>query len=69
MQQKNAQTLVTILRGKGYIASYNKFSGKQGEYYKVFVGQLQQKNEAITLQKKLALSMQLNGFIVKTGVS
>ena len=51
-QQDNAKSLVNRLRSKGYIASYNKFSGKQGEFYKVLVGQLHQKNEAKTLQKQ-----------------
>ena len=64
-QQSNAQTLVTRLRGQGYVASYNKFNGKQGEYFKVIVGQLHQRDDAINLQKKLANNMQLNGFIIK----
>ena len=68
-QQSNARSLVIRLRSKGYKASYNKFVGKQGEYYKVIVGKLNQKNEALNLQKQLASSMQLNGFIIKTGVS
>ncbi len=68
-QQENAKSLVTRLRSKGYIASYNKFSGKQGEFYKVIVGQLNQKDEAKNLQKQLVASMQLNGFVIKTGVS
>lgn len=68
-QQKNAQLLVNRLRNKGYIANYNKFSTKQGEFYKVVVGQLNQKDAAKNLQKQLALNMQLHGFIVKTGVS
>ena len=52
-RQENAKSLVSQLRSKGYIASYNKFSGKQGEFYQVVVGQLNQKDEAINLQKKL----------------
>ncbi len=69
-QQNNAKLLVTRLRSKGYVASYSKFSGKQGEYYQVLVGELNQKNAAINLQKQLAASMQLNGFVViKKGVS
>jgi len=68
-QQSNAESLVTRLRSHGFTASYNKILGKQGEYYKVIVGQLNQKNEAIDLQKKLAVSMQLQGFIIKTGAS
>ena len=70
VQQENAKSLVTRLRSKGYVASYNKFRGKQGEFYQVLVGQLNQKDEATTLQKKLAASLQLNGFVViKKGVS
>ena len=64
-QQNNAQALVSRLRGKGYVATYNKFSGKQGEYYKVIVGQLHQRDDAVNLQKKLADNLQLNGFIIK----
>jgi len=68
-QKSNARSLVLKLRSKGYKATYNKFMGKQGEYYKVTVGQLAQKNEAESLQKQLASQMQLNGFIIKTGIS
>ena len=68
-EQSNARLLVSRLRGQGYVASYNKFNGKQGDYYKVIVGQLKQRVEAVTLQKKLADNMQLSGFIIKTGVS
>jgi len=68
-QQKNAQSLVTRLRKNGYTATYSKFNNKQGEFYKVIVGSLNQKNEAINLQKKLATRMQLKGFIIKTEVS
>ena len=68
-QRNNAMTLVARLRSKGFIATYNKSNGKQGAYYKVIVGQLDQRHEAVNLQKKLAASMQLKGFIIKTGVS
>ena len=68
-RQENAKSLVSQLRSKGYIASYNKFSGKQGEFYQVVVGQLNQKDEAINLQKKLVASTRLTGFVIKTGVS
>lgn len=68
-QRNNAMSLVARLRSKGYVATCNKANGKQGVYYKVIVGQLHQRNEAINLQKKLADSMRLNGFIIKTGVS
>ena len=68
-QRNNALSLVARLRNKGYKASYSTSNGKQGLYYKVTVGQLNQRNDAVHLQKQLADSMQLNGFIVKTGVS
>lgn len=68
--QVNAQSLVNQLAKKGYKASYIKANGKQGKlFYKVIVGDASQKNEAIDLQKKLANNLQLNGFIVKNGVS
>jgi DedD protein len=67
VQQNNAASLVTHLRSKGYIASYNKYSGKRGDFYKVMVGQVNQKEEALHLQQELATSMKLNGFIVKQG--
>lgn len=63
--QKNAELLVARLSQRGYKASYNKISGKQGAVYKVIVGQLSQKEAAAHLQKQLVLSMQLNGFVVK----
>ena len=68
-QQANAQTLVARLRSQGYKASYNKTSNKSGAYYKVIVGEINQREEALRLQKKLADNMRLNGFIIKTGVS
>ena len=68
-QESNAAFLVGRLRKQGYVAKYNKLNTKQGSVYKVVVGQLQQKTEAVNLQKKLAMNMQLNGFVIKTGVS
>lgn len=68
-QQDNAKLLVNRLRNKGYVATYNKSTGKQGDIYKVLVGQVYARDEAQILQKKLAESMQLKGFVVKTGVS
>ena len=68
-QQSNAQSLVKRLRNKGYKASYNQSSGKSGPLYKVIVGELHQKDDAQVLQKRLAEMTQLNGFIIKTGVS
>lgn len=68
-QQRNAESLVARLRKQGFAAHYNKFNGKQGQFYQVVVGLVNQKNDAISLQKKIASNMQLNGFIIKTGVS
>lgn len=67
-QQSNAALLVTRLRGKGYKANYIKMTGKQGDIYKVLVGELNRRDDAQLLQKKLAESLQLNGFIVRTAV-
>jgi len=68
-QQRNAELLVTKLRSKGYKATYNKQSSKNGAFYKVIVGQVNEKTEAVDLQKKMVSLVQLNGFVVKTGVS
>lgn len=68
-QQRNAEYLVARLRKEGFSAHYNKFSGKQGKFYQVVVGLVNQKNDAINLQKKIASNMQLNGFVIKTGLS
>lgn len=68
-QQSNAQVLVNRLRSKGYNASYNKSTGKQGDMYKVIVSGLNQRDEAQHVQKQLADNLQLNGFIIKAGVS
>lgn len=64
-QQSNAKILVARLRSQGYKATYNK----AGTYYKVVVGQLDQRQDAVHLQKTLASKLNLNGFIIKTGVS
>lgn len=67
-QQRNAERLVAQLRDKGYKANYSQ-TAKSGGFYKVLVGQLDEKSQAIDLQKQLGIVMQLNGFIVSTGVS
>jgi DedD protein len=67
-QQRNAEMLVNRLRTKGYKANYSKAASKQGEVYKVMVGQLNRRDDALLLQKKLADSMQLSGFIIKAEV-
>jgi len=56
----NAQSLVQQLHKKGFKATYEK----QGDKYRVLVGQLQLE-EARNLQKKLANVTQMTGFIVK----
>ncbi|MCC5015918.1 MULTISPECIES: SPOR domain-containing protein [unclassified Legionella] len=68
-QQRNADTLVSKLRGKGYKATYNKITTTDGTVYKVIVGHTDRKEQARILQKQLASVMQINGFIVETGVS
>jgi DedD protein len=68
-QQDNAKSLVSLLRKKGYRASYEKLDSKKGAIYKVLVGRVPQKDVAHTLQKELANNLQLKGFVVKTGVS
>lgn len=67
-QQSNAQSLVNRLRKEGYVATYNKSGSKNGQVFKVVVGQVNQKLEAASLQKKLASNMQLNGFVIQTGL-
>ena len=68
-QERNAIALVSRLKKEGFNAAYAKFVGKQGLFYQVVVGQLNEKVQAVTLQKKLATNLQLNGMIIKTGVS
>lgn len=68
-QLTNAQALVNRLHGKGYKANYIKSPGRNGTVYKVYVGHSQRKLEVIKLKSQLASAMQLNGFVVNTGVS
>lgn len=68
-RQNNADVLVKSLRNKGYAASYNVKKTADGSLYQVVVGQLNQRKQALDLQKKIASNMQLNGLIVRTGVS
>lgn len=69
VQKSNANLLVGRLRDKGFVASYNTIKGKQGDVYQVVVGKLNQRHDAVNLQKRLADNMQLNGFIIQTRVS
>lgn len=68
-KQQNAEVLLKKLRLKGYKAAYNKISTPTGPVYKVIVGQGDPKEVALHLQKQLASSMQINGFIITTKVS
>lgn len=69
-QKSNADILVGKLKNNGFNASYNRSKNDNGRLmYQVVVGKLKQRGQAIDLQKKLASSMQLNGFIVQTEVS
>lgn len=64
-QLTNAQILLKRLHSKGYKANFIK----QGSVYKVYVGHSQNKNDVMKLKVQLANAMQLNGFVVNTGVS
>jgi DedD protein len=65
----NAQALVSKLQAKGHKASYKRIASKNGPVYKVYVGHSPDKNNVIKLRAQLASAMQLNGFVVNTGVS
>ncbi len=68
-QLANAQALVTKLQQKGYKANYTRIAGKNGAIYKVYVGHSPIKDNVVKLKTQLASAMQLNGFVVNTGVS
>lgn len=68
-QINNAQSLVSRLKNKGYKATFTQIKGKNGPIYKVYVGHSPSKVEVLRLKNQLASSMQLNGFVVNTGVS
>ncbi|AMP90007.1 SPOR domain-containing protein [Legionella pneumophila] len=68
-QIANAQALVNRLRSKGYKANYLKSNSRSGVVYKVVVGHSPVKKDIIKLKTQLASAMQLNGFVVNTGVS
>lgn len=65
----NAQALVNKLRGKGYRANFTRVASRQGVSYKVYAGHSPSRNDVIRLKTQLASAMQLNGFVVNTGVS
>lgn len=69
-QRSNADILVGKLKKNGFNASCNNSKSDNGKVlYQVVVGKLKQRGKAVDLQKRLASSMQLNGFIVQTEVS
>lgn len=69
-KQSNAVSLINKLKGNGYKAYYVKVNSKKGQIYKVLVGNTNVKQQAMDLQKQLASSMQLKGFVVPTtGIS
>lgn len=65
----NAQALVSRLQSKGYKASYSRIATRNGVIYKVYAGHSPIKNNVVKLRTQLATAMQLNGFVVNTGVS
>lgn len=66
-QQKNADLLISKLKGKGYSATYNRVKTSEGMVYKVLVGQVSKKEQARALQQRLASAIQIKGFIVTKG--
>lgn len=68
-QLNNAQALVSKLNSKGYKAKFIKISSAQGPVYKVYAGHSPRRVDVLKLKSQLASSMQLNGFVVNTGVS
>lgn len=68
-QQKNALALISRLKQKGYYGRLNKVTSNNGTVYKVIVGNSNQRQKAQLLQKRLATAVQIQGFIITTGVS
>lgn len=69
-KQSNAISLINKLKGNGFKAYSVKMNSKKGMVYKVLVGHTNEKQQAMNLQKQLASSMQLKGFVVpSTGIS
>jgi DedD protein len=64
--EKNAEKLVSKLKGQGYKARYQTLTSNKGTpLYKVTVGQLDDRADAHQLKNKLIDSTQLKGFVVK----
>lgn len=68
-QLSNAQALVNKLKNKGYKANFARVASRSGVIYKVYAGHSPRKDEVVRLKTQLASAMQLNGFVVNTGVS
>ncbi|MDX2347116.1 MAG: SPOR domain-containing protein [Legionella sp.] len=65
-QQKNAKKLVADLRDQGYKAGYQTLTSNAGTpFYKVTVGQLNDRTDAHALKNKLIESTKLKGFVIK----
>ncbi len=65
-QQRNAESLISRLKQKGYAARSSKVKTSAGIVYKVIVGRLGKKEQAQQLQKRLASAVQMHGFIIST---
>ncbi|MFT4058748.1 MAG: SPOR domain-containing protein [Legionella sp.] len=65
----NAEALVHKLQQKGYKANYIRVAGRKNVIYKVYVGHSPIKEDVVKLRTQLASVIQLNGFVVNTGVS
>ncbi len=66
-QLQNANLLVSKLKTKGYKATVAKVKSNEGMLYKVLVGQVTKREQALMLQTQIAHAMQIKGFIVTTG--
>ena len=67
-QRQNAELLVKRLRGYGHHASYSESHSRQGHVFKVMVGPMIHRDEALLLRQKIAEQLQLKGFLVKNVV-
>jgi len=67
IHQENADFLMKRLKKMGYVADLNLIKSKNGSIYKVVVGPLKNKDNAIQIQKQLAQNTQLEGLIIRQG--
>ncbi len=68
-QMTNAHALVNKLHTRGYKATMIRVAGTNGPVYKVVAGHSPNRSEVVRIKAQLASAMQLNGFVVNTGVS